>query len=158
MSDVFCNACGRYHASLTVCPNENIMDTKHTPPLCKNCVAVTSLEAEIAHLKAREEEMRKPLNEIVTLCQEMDYSTMCPAADLIRHIGNVGRIEQLARALLAREHAEDRGPVIDAVCRKCDWYDNYDSESCEHHDRSCIAHSLFSAPKPAEERGPEVGQ
>jgi septal ring factor EnvC (AmiA/AmiB activator) len=62
---------------------------------------IDALLAEIARLKAREVEMRKPLSEIVNLCQEMSYSTMCPAADLIRHIGNVGRIEQLARALLA---------------------------------------------------------
>jgi hypothetical protein len=67
------------------------------------CKVVQGPSAEIDRLKACEMEMRRPLNEIVKLCQEMDYSTMCPAADLIRHIGNVGRIGQLARALLARE-------------------------------------------------------
>jgi hypothetical protein len=103
-------------------------------------------------LKAREAEMKKALRDVcdgndLAVERGQDLSSW-PESDFRRR----------ARALLAREHAEDRGPVIDAVCRKCDWYDNYDSESCEHHDRSCIAHSLFSAPKPAEEWGPEVGE
>jgi hypothetical protein len=95
MSDVFCNACGKYHASLTACPNENIMDTKNTPPLCKNCVAVTSLEAEITRFKARDAEMRAAIvGSLVTLRSSM---------------GNTNKVmyteANLSRALIARESA-----------------------------------------------------
>jgi hypothetical protein len=110
MSDVFCNACGKYHASLTVCPNENIMGTKHTPPLCMNCVKVSSLEAEIARLKAREAEMREALEEIMKRSHmaNMDGTNVPDEEqDVWWQIAN--------RSLLSRESAEpaeERGPEV----------------------------------------------
>jgi hypothetical protein len=158
MSDVFCNACGKYHASLTVCPNENIVDTRHTPPLCRNCVAVTSLEAEIARLKAildkaaeagkngtleiarlkaREAEMREALEEIMKRSHmaNMDGTNVPDEEqDVWWQIAN--------RSLLSRESAEPAEDEIEAA-------EKWEREWCEN--CGCMA----EAPKPAEERGPE---
>ena len=43
----------------------------------------------------------RELNEIVNMCQEMAYSTMTQAGDTIRSIAYVGKIEQIARQVLA---------------------------------------------------------
>jgi hypothetical protein len=104
---------------------------------------------------------------MIGLCEKIiEGSQLCldsPDWILPENLCNLIRIESECFTG-ANEPAPERGPVIDATCRRCAYYDAYEGESCENSDRSCVGHSLFvaqesapDAPPEPDTRGPEVG-
>jgi hypothetical protein len=59
MSDVYCGQCGKYHASLTVCPNQHLQ-TVYTQK-GTTTIDLDEMRAEITRLQAREAKLREAL-------------------------------------------------------------------------------------------------
>ena len=62
MSDIYCPICGRYHASLTVCPNQNLQAVYTQKGT--TTIDLDEMRAEIARLRAREAKLSEALVQI----------------------------------------------------------------------------------------------
>jgi hypothetical protein len=63
MTDIYCGQCGKYHASLTVCPNANLQAVYTQNGT--TTVDLDEMRAEITRLQAREAKLREALAELV---------------------------------------------------------------------------------------------
>lgn len=65
MSDVYCGQCGKYHASLTVCPNQNLQAVYTQKGT--TTIDLDEMRAEITRLQAREAKLREALQEVANV-------------------------------------------------------------------------------------------
>ncbi|MFA5165431.1 MAG: hypothetical protein WC481_07705 [Candidatus Omnitrophota bacterium] len=73
MSDVYCGQCGKYHASLTACPNQNLQAVYTQKGT--TTIDLDEMRAEIVKLRAREAKLREALVRIVALADLGDCIT-----------------------------------------------------------------------------------